>query len=214
MFSVDAYAAQLRALLPQGAAWSRDPNSTLGRLLHGIAEELARIDGRGAALLEEADPRTTLELLADWERMAGLPDTCFGQPDNIPERQVALTSRLTSVGGQSRAYFTELAASLGYSVSIDEFSAFRCGDTCGKPCFDDQWAHVWRMNILPLSYDLPEDQFYIAQFRCGDSCGKPLRGWGAINLECLVNRFKPAHSAVLFSYEIEPEPLFWMDFTL
>ena len=214
MFNADAYAAQLGALLPQGRAWSRVPGSNLGKLLAGIAQELARIDARGSDLINEADPRTTLELLSDWEAMAGLPDTCFGQPDNIPERQVALTSRLTGLGGQSPAYFVELAATLGYVVEIEEFSPFRCGDSCGKPCYDDAWAHVWRVNILPLSFDLPEDQFYFAQFRCGDSCGKPLRGWGAINLECLINRYKPGHTTVLFSYEVEAEALFWMDFTL
>lgn len=213
MFDAAAYSAQLRALLPQGLAWPRDADSNLGMLLAGIAEELARIDARAGDLIEEADPRTALELLAEWERMAGLPDACYGQPDNIPERQVALTSRIIDLGGQSRAYFTALAASLGYVVSIDEFSPFRCGDSCGKPCYDDDWAYAWRMNILPIEYDLPEGQFYFAQFRCGDSCGKPLRGWGAINLECLVNRYKPAHSTVLFSYDIEPEALFWMDFT-
>lgn len=213
MFDASAYAAQMRQMLPQGAAWPRDPDSVLGRLLAGIAEELARVDARADALIEEADPRTALELLADWESMAGLPDTCFGQPDNIPERRAALTSRIVDLGGQSRAYFIALAQSLGYIVSIDEFAPLRCGDTVGLPCYDDRWAHVWRMNILPVEYDLPEDQFFLTQFRCGDTCGKPLRGWGAINLECLIGRYKPAHSIVLFSYQIEPEPLFWMDFT-
>lgn len=172
-----------------------------------------RVDARAADLLNEADPRTTLELLEDWERVAGLPDTCISSPDNIPERQVALTSRLNDRGGQSRAYFIELAASLGYVVTIDEFTPFRCGDTCGKPCYGEDWVYTWRMNVLPIEYDLPEDQFYFAQFRCGDTCGKPLRGWGAINLECVINRRKPAHTNVLFAYQIEPEPLFWMDFT-
>lgn len=214
MLDAAAYAAQLRALLPQGAAWARDPDSVLGQLLSGLAEELARIDARADTLIEEADPRTTLELLADWERTAGLPDTCYGQPDNIPERQVALTSRIVDLGGQSRAYFIALAASLGYVVSIEEFSPFRCGDACGKPCYDDAWAHVWRVNVQPLEYDFPAGQFTFAQFRCGDVCGKPLRGWGAIDLECLITRYKPAHTRVLFSYPAEPEALFWMDFTL
>lgn len=213
MFDAASYADQLRALLPTGAAWPTDPDSNLGQLLAGIAEELARVDARSEALLDEADPRTTLELLGDWERVAGLPDACFGQPDNIPERQVAVVSRISGVGGQSRAYFSELAASLGYVVTIDEFRPFRCGDVCGGRTYGAEWRHVWRMNILPNDYDVPDDQFYVTQFRCGDRCGKRLRGWGAINLECLVGRHKPAHSVVLFSYQIEPDPLFWFDFT-
>lgn len=213
MFDAVAYADQLRALLPRGAAWSAEPGSNLQALLQGIADELARVDGRAQQLLDEADPRDALELLADWERVAGLPDACFGAPDNVPERQVAVVSRITSAGGQSRAYFTELAASLGYVVSIDEFRQARCGDRLGVRTYSEEWTHVWRMNILPTDFDVPESQFYITQARCGDRCGKRIRGWGALNLECLVNRHKPAHSIVLFSYQIEPDPLFWFDFT-
>jgi uncharacterized protein YmfQ (DUF2313 family) len=210
MFDQAAYADQLKALMPTGPAWAGED---LSRLLEGIAAELARIDARAVQLLDEADPRSALELLADWERTAGLPDACFGMPDNVPERQVAVSSRITSVGGQSRAYFTELAASLGYVVSIDEFRQARCGDRIGTRVYGEGWAHVWRMNVLPPDFDVPEQQFYVTQARCGDRCGKRLRGWGAINLECLVSRHKPAHSVVLFSYQIEPDPLFWFDFT-
>jgi uncharacterized protein YmfQ (DUF2313 family) len=84
----------------------------------------------------------------------------------------------------------------------------------GARVYGEGWAHVWRMNVLPADFDVPEQQFYVTQARCGDRCGKRLRGWGAINLECLVSRHKPAHSVVLFSYQIEPDPLFWFDFTL
>lgn len=212
MFDATAYADQLRALLPPGAAWPNDPDSNLGRLLGGIAEELARIDARADVLLDEADPRSALELLADWERVAGLPDACFGQPDNVPERQVAVTSRITSVGGQSRAYFISLAASLGYVVTIDEFRLTRCGDVCGSRTWGASWLHAWRMNIMPSEYETPDTQFYVSQARCGDRCGKRIRGWGSLDLECLINRHKPAHSVLLFSYQIEPEPLFWFDF--
>lgn len=212
MFDASAYAAQLRALLPQGRAWNRSPDSMLGRLLDGIAQEFARIDARADDLLDEADPRTALELLPDWERVAGLPDACFGQPDNIPERQVAVASRITGLGGQSRAYFIELAASLGYLVEIEEFRPARCGDRLGVLCHSDAWVGTWRMHILPND-DVPDSQTVLTQARCGDRLGVRLRGWGSISLECLVNRHKPAHTRIFFTYQITPEALFWFDFT-
>mgnify|MGYP001809569769 CR=1 FL=1 len=72
----DDYLAQLVALLPTGPAIPREPGGVLLRLLEAPAAELARVDLRGAALLDEADPRATAELLTDWQRAFGLPDAC------------------------------------------------------------------------------------------------------------------------------------------
>lgn len=72
----DDYLALLAALLPPGAALPRQADSVLMRLLSAPAAELARIDARAAALLTEALPNTTAELLGDWETAFGLPDAC------------------------------------------------------------------------------------------------------------------------------------------
>jgi uncharacterized protein YmfQ (DUF2313 family) len=70
------YLDQLGALLPTGPALPRHPDSALMRLLSMPAAELAAVDARAAALLAEADPRITSELLPDWETDFGLPDDC------------------------------------------------------------------------------------------------------------------------------------------
>lgn len=70
------YLAQLRALLPPGVALVAERGSVLERLLTAVAAELARVDGRVAALLSEANPQTVTELLEEWERAFGLPDEC------------------------------------------------------------------------------------------------------------------------------------------
>jgi len=207
------YAVLLRQLLPVGSAWDFGPDSAFADLLGGLAEELARIDARGQDLLEEADPHTTLELLADWERNTGLPDACFGAPDNVPERQIAVAQRITGLGGQSRAYFINLAAQLGYIVTIDEFAPFEVGSLAGDLCYSEEWRFVWRVNVLPPETDLPARQFLLSEFLAGSRAGEYLRGFGALDLECLISRHAPAHTNVLFAYPIEPEPLFWIDFT-
>lgn len=211
--SAAAYQAQLGALLPTGRAWPREGDSTLMQMLGAWADGLARVDGRAADLIEESDPRTTLEMLADWERLLGLPDSCFGAPDNIAERRVAIAQRLSAVGGQSRAYFTALASSLGYAVVIDELAAARCGSRIGARIGGPDWAFTWRVRVLPINENLDESQRYFAQARCGSRCGVRIRGWGAIDLECLIRRHAPAHTTVLFAYDVDPEPLVWFDFT-
>ena len=109
------YRRLLAALLPQGLIWPRDAESNLGRLLHSLAEELARIDARGGDLINEADPRTAFELLSQWEKVCGLPDECSALSETLAARRGAVLAKLTALGGQTPDYFIELAATLGYS---------------------------------------------------------------------------------------------------
>lgn len=208
-----AYADQLKSLLPRGAAWSVPPGSALDAFLLGFAEEFARLDRRGTDLMREADPRTTLEMLADWERVAGLPDSCYAAPDNLPERRVALAQKVTGLGGQSRAYFIDLAARLGWDIEIEEHRPARIGMRLGGRLNSLDWAHTWTVHILPFDGDPSEDPFRIARAKIGDRMGVRLRGWGAIDLECVIRRAAPAHSIVLFAYDSIPVALLWANFT-
>lgn len=209
---VDAYAQQLRQLLPQGDAWAVPSGGALAGLLLGLAEELARIDARAGALLDEFDPRTTLELLPDWERVAGLPDTCTGAPDNVGERQAALHQKLTRISAQNRAAYIEMAARVGYIIEIEEHRPARMGMRIGERLGGPAWAFAWTVKVRPFDGWLEESTF-IAQARLGDRLGVRLRGFGALNLECLIRRAAPAHTIVLFAYDVEPSPAFWFDFT-
>ena len=62
----DAWRGQLERLLPSGPAWAVPADGTMDNLLAALADEFARADGRITALLDEADPRTALELLGNW----------------------------------------------------------------------------------------------------------------------------------------------------
>ncbi|MDO6805184.1 hypothetical protein Q4595_22220, partial [Wenyingzhuangia sp. 1_MG-2023] len=67
MSDVSDYQQQLLALLPSGAAWSRELDSTLGQLMGGIADEFARIDARSDAIAAESLPSQVSELIDEWE---------------------------------------------------------------------------------------------------------------------------------------------------
>lgn len=191
------YLAQLQALLPVGDAWPRDPDATLSKLLAALAEELARVDQRAEDLLNEADPRTTYELLADWERVAGLPDPCTPAGASIEERRLSLVQRLTMLGGASAEYFIALAAALGYpGATVTEYRPMTCISDCNDSLNPPpDWPHTWRLN-------LPETR--IVPMTCVSSCASHLRTWGDSTIECVVRRLKPAHTHVLFAYGATP----------
>ncbi|MCE1117462.1 YmfQ family protein [Pseudomonas sp. NMI795_08] len=188
------YLEQLKTLLPPGQAFPREAGTTLHALLDGMSIELARADSRGEALPLEANPATTNELLSDWERVAGLPDKCSGLlEETIQGRRNALLAKLSSSGGQSPAYFIELAALLGYTVTIEEFRPFRAGRSdAGDALTNGDWVFAWIVRS-------PETT--VISFRAGMSAvGERLRTWGNDTLECKINQLKPAHTIALFAH--------------
>lgn len=190
----EQYREHLLALLPKGPIWLREVGTTLGALLQALADELARVHNRALALIDEADPSTTLEMLLEWERVAGLPDACAGQATTVAERRARLVARLAARGGQSAAYYVSLAAVYGFVVTIEEFSEFRAGvSNAGEPLTNGLWHHTWRVHA-------PAET--LRRFQAGSSfAGEPLASWGNDILECVLTRAKPAHTSVLFAYE-------------
>jgi len=204
----DDYAGALIDLLPRGIAWPRDPLSVLMRAMTGLAQVWGFVDSRAADLLErESDPRETVELLPDWERNWGLPDPCFTPTPTIGERQAMLVFKMTMLGGQSRAFFQSLAVWLGYDITIEEYSPFMAGvSSVGDTRFLYDNHHP-RWQIGP-----PEMRFYwtihtgqasLTWFRAskGQAGVDPhLRIGTAEDLECLFQRWKPAHTQIVFDY--------------
>lgn len=207
-----AYRNMMVNLQPRGRAWTRSPTSNLWALWDAFAQELARLHGRIENLMNEADPSTALELLADWERAAGLPDDCLPAGGTITERQRRVVSKITSIGGQSRAFFIELAAQLGIEIAIEEFAAYTVNNVVGLPINGPEWQYVWRVRILAESdsaaINLRSERFRSGRGRSGDR----LRSFSVNELECIIRRAAPAHTRVLFAYPIEPEPILWFDF--
>jgi uncharacterized protein YmfQ (DUF2313 family) len=190
-----AYLDQLTALLPTGDVWPRDSNTVISQTLDMPASELARIDGRGDDLIEEADPRTTGEMLTDWENVAGLPDPCTGPLDSFTARRARLVQKLTSVGDQSRAYFIGIATALGYvNPTITEFTPYTADSSCTDILFTDPWCYAWRLNIHETTLE--------RDFTANSGCSEYLRFWGDTVLECVINQLKPAHTTVIFAYGV------------
>jgi uncharacterized protein YmfQ (DUF2313 family) len=102
----------------------------IGKILLTFAIELEKFEERFTALIREAVPGLSRELLTQWETDLGLPDACTPLASTVEERaQVAHAKYTGNYFGQSTKFFIEYAASLGATIRVKEFtgigSAFR-----------------------------------------------------------------------------------------
>ncbi len=180
-------------LFPKGFAWAKSQDSMLYKLAQALTPEVQRLQNRGYNLIEETDPRTTFELLPDWERIAGLPDACSPASPTLTQRRNAVALKITSFGSISKQFYIDLAAKLGFKISIIEYKPFNAGFArAGDPVSNGNWVYAWTV-VAPAD----TRKSFIAG---GSSAGDLLKYVANGPLECAISVRKPAHTIVLFSY--------------
>lgn len=184
------YIEALFDLLPIGRWWRKQDRTTrLAKFIAGLSPELARLHNLALSLIEEVDPRTVDQLLANWEEIYGLPDPCVPemyQPSTLQERREALHARWIATGGQSADYYAAVAdALLGVpegTVEVVELqylpfrtSISRCGDRLNQA--GSQF--IWTIKA-PASTPAAK----------------------RAQLECMINRIKPSHTVAQYEYTL------------
>jgi len=182
----------LKRLLPPVAYDLNAPVLGVELAADGSALDIAL--GSAVRLRDEADPRITAELLSDWERVLGLPDSCAGSAAvTVSQRRNRVLDKLRKVHGQSRQFYLDLANRLGYTgVSISEFRPATCNDPCDSAVMGEDWRFAWQVNTA--------NALAIYEMRCGDPCDSPLRSWLSSELQCRLNKLKPAHTLVMMNF--------------
>ncbi len=221
----DAFHHALLALLPLGEVWGRGPGTVLSRVMRGLAGVIARwANDTANFLLVEAFPPTSAGLLPDWERVLGLPEPCFPVAQTIAERRMAVREKLRRrPGGQSRAYFYELAERLGYHerasaatelpfalpaelsrpkhIRIREYRPFMCGvSRCGDPA----WGVAPHKVRFYWTIEIADPR--LTWFRAGSGGGHAgvdpmLRVRRATDLECVFDKLRPGHTICIYDYQ-------------
>lgn len=197
MASLDKYKRLVAKLFPKGFVWDRidEPGTNLYKYTEGVSQEACRVELRGIDLIREVDPRTTLELLTDWETTVGLPDECSAEATTISARRQLVLQRLTSRGGLSAQDYIDIAAAFGIEADIEIDSALPayCGTAvCGDRMYDLDW---WFYFVVRSS------DFLVNWARCGQAvCGDRIRTFGNDPLECTIKKLKPAHTDVIFEF--------------
>lgn len=195
MLTLKDYHKMVWDLFPYGLAWPRK-QGVLDKLVDGIASELSNAEERKAQLISEMDPRSSNEMFNEWESLWGLPDEC--SPDDITlfRRRGALISKITGIGDMRPAYYLGIAYELGYDAELFEWRPVVCGLTeCGNEYMlgNDSVRYTWDLILYGISSKY---------FECGTAvCSDFLGSWtDSAELECRINRAKPAHTKVFFLY--------------
>lgn len=206
-FGVEKYSSTIKKLFPTGWAFRFYSGLNLTKIIDSLSIEPDRVEQRAYKLLDELDPNTTYEMLDNWERLLGIPDECTPPSDpTVYERRVRILQKLTTGGGQSRAFFKLIAEQLGYDADIIDvvnFRDFRVGasrvgeklsnsTTPGGGVGAAGWAYTFQIKA-PAALIRP--------FRVGQgSVGQRLVLTENSTLECVIRKFAPAHVTVIFSY--------------
>jgi len=193
------YSNLLKRLMPNGLAWLNKniKGQSLNELLDAATIEFARVDDRGIQLIDELDPNKTVEMIEDWERLLGLPDECDNVEDpTLQERRSRITQVLTTRGGQNIEFYKTIVSNFGFDpaeITIEEPKQFKAGMArAGDPLTNGDW-------IYAIIVKAPAD--VIVKFRAGlSTAGDRLVEVGNETLECLMQKYKPAHTILIFSF--------------
>ena len=186
-----SYARALFDLLPPSRFW--EGAIVLRRVLLAAADELARIDERIRDLAREMDPRESVELLEDWERLYQLPSS-----GTDAERQARiLAARLLRQRFRPVDVAQTMAPVLGLDAGdvqvIERSRAFAIAADDDREIYN---FYVYRDPDLSGSYSISEAQALLddishshtkgkviesVRFRCNDprsQCNRDLLGPG------------------------------------
>lgn len=178
-YSKEDFKFSLKSLLPKGKIWVFSEDSEFLKLLHSFADELLRVSDRANYLLEEADPRVTVELITDYESYLDIPGDCAQVlADTTELRRADIVAALTSSGGATTQYLLDIARDKGFNIDLVEQKVGRCGLLkSGDPCNGNlEWAYVLRLNAEETDAQNPR-------------------------LLCLLNKLKPAHIFLFTSFQ-------------
>jgi len=186
-----SYYNLLNQLLPLVSYSPGEP--FLDASLRSEADMFQSLDASAGLAEGGVTPFYARSLITDWERVLELvpPEGATYQ-----QRMQRVLAKLAEVGGLSIPYFTRLAASLGYTITIDEPQPFRAGvNRAGDSLWVEDIIWVWRVNVQNSG-----TQVY--RFRAGSSAaGERLTAFGDPVIEDVFRDLKPAHTFCYFAYQ-------------
>lgn len=193
-YTVDEQHLMLAYHLPIGRAWQRgfSRDSNLGKYLIGIGMEFYRFQVLSQKVATNMDLSKVNDLLIEWEKSVGLPDSCFSTAVSIEERRKQIDAKFSKFGGvQTAEDFIRVAALFG--MDIDIYPGLSVGG------FPLQFPIVFFASTLEASHTIfvvilggtSGDSYFPLPFPIPFSAG------GSTFLRCILTKLAPANVNVV-----------------
>jgi uncharacterized protein YmfQ (DUF2313 family) len=204
--SSNEYLNYLQQLMPPGRAYLRKPGQIITKLLHGIADILADFHATACEVfLRNIDPCKADLARSHWLKSTGIhSDPCLTETDDCAAMLAVLRAGASEHEGQEVAYYKSLLMQIGIAEADIEIAQgaplSECGVAqCGDELSNAGGAFTWSVTIKNAS-QYPGWECIDAE--CGTAeCLDPIGHCRIVSVECLINKFKPSHTTVIFYYE-------------
>ncbi len=166
--------------------------SNLKKVLLGLASEFVRFRDKTNLIYDQYDPRTTTNLITEWETQVGIPDQCFGNTGTLEERRTNILLKLAGVNVSTEEQFENIALILGFNIDVSngiDIAVFPL--TLPFVLLNGTEAPFTIVITLPVSEQpagLPLELPFTLTSQVPDV------------LECLFNKIKPAQCNIIFRY--------------
>jgi uncharacterized protein YmfQ (DUF2313 family) len=197
--TADELAPQYLALLPRGRAWGeggpgREPGGILYGWIYALAIVMAAAHATLCTLKLEFFCATATATLDLWQEDYGLPDDCDPYAD--------VCAKVAATGGVTCAYYEEVAASIGWSIT--------CGTSCAIDCGLIEAGMVGGPvagpgTLMFVVYLAGSSAFSGSTQVMGPVAGfleagmAPACGPDITALDCVMQRIAPAHADIVYS---------------
>ena len=164
-------------------------SSLFGVVLSACATELERLDAACIDLFRQQVPGTATDMLEDWERVLGLPETCTSVTPTFEERQATAHAKLYSDynTGLNKQFYIDYAATMGFEIEIHD-------DTDLSKPFYVAPVGVDPLNIGSRVGDRLNDAYQIGVIIFTIISGPS----DSTQLKCAIDTLKPSHITIIW----------------
>lgn len=173
-------------LLPQGKFWQAKNilDSQLRKFMEGLAGETSRSQSEMFSLANDYIPNLENSFIGDWERLVGIPDSCFtkdgvtndGDITHFAARRRDILVKLSKMNLQTQQDYMDLAEAFGVTISINNSVA---------PYNQFRWEIIIT-GVASTGWDYDWDF--------------PWQNPFVVLLQCVFNKQRPAHTFLEYSF--------------
>lgn len=197
-YSVNEQALLLASHLPIGRVWQKafSPDSNVGKLIRGLGMEFYRFQVLAQNVSSEMDITETDELLIEWEKSVGLPDSCFTTNVSNAERRKQVEQKFSKFGGvQTAADFIRVGAVFGFTIEVLPGASVGTFPLSFPMAFFDSAKSATHTIFIVIMGQTSGDGFFPLAFPIPFSSG------GTTFLKCIFEKLAPANVNVVLISE-------------